>query len=42
MGVYISKDMSFRRSLRIGSTIEVLNIVLYTSLIEANNMWRNV
>ena len=40
-GLNIGEGMSLRRSLRIGSTAEVLNMVLYTLVIKANNRWRN-
>ena len=40
-GVDIGKYMVLRISLMRGSTTEVLNRGLETSVIEANNIWRN-
>ena len=41
-GVEIKKEISLRRSMRRGSTTEVLNRVLDTLVIYANNRWRNI
>ena len=40
--VDIGKNISFRISLRRGSTTEVLNRVLDTSVIKSNNIWRKM
>ena len=39
--VEIGEDMSLRISLMRGSTTEVLNRGLDTSVIDSNNIWRN-
>ena len=41
-GVDIGEDISLQITLSRGSTIEVLNRVFDTSLIKANNRWRNM